>query len=207
MRGHGVAFRDVIAVALVALVALLTSCSPVLDAGGVGGGIPGPPGPQGPPGPRGPPGPPGPSAFSGIGGAARASLVYVDADGAGVAADAHNFWVDEEGRVWSLNPVTATAYAMPATLLYEGAACTGAPHVNAGLPRQVLDVGGGNHVVRPDDFTPQTRAIRSTRVLGGPCTAVTAPAGFPYLVVSQPPLLKLTAPKLPHRAPLHLERR
>lgn len=131
----------------------------------------------------------------------------MDADGAEVAADAHNLRVDEEGRVWALNPVTATVYATPATLLFEGAACTGAPHVHAGMPRQVLDVGGGNHVVRPDDFMPQVKATRSVRVLGGSCTAVTAEEGRPYLVVPQQALLKLKAPTLPHRPPLHLERR
>lgn len=191
----------------VPLLVLLASCAPSPDAGGVAGGIPGPPGPRGPPGPPGPRGPPGGAVASSGGGALRATWVYVDADGAEVAADAHNLWADEEGRVWQLNPVTATAYAMPATLLYEGTACTGAPHVHAGLPRQVLDVGGGNYVVRLDDFTPQTRTIRSTRVHGGGCTAVTAEEGRPYLVVPQPTLLKLKVPTLPHRAPLHLERR
>lgn len=140
-------------------------------------------------------------------GVLRAAWVYVDADGTEVAADAHNLWADEEGRLWQLNPVTATVYASPAALLYEGSACTGAPHVHAGLPRQVLDVGGGQYVVRSDDFVAQLRSIRSVREYGGPCSPVYAAAGLPYTVVPQPALLKLTPPKLPHRAPLHLERR
>lgn len=187
-------------------VSLLLNCSPSPDAGGLAGGIPGPPGPQGPPGPRGPPGPPGGGVVSSSG-VLRAAWVYVDADGTEVAADAHNLWADEEGRLWQLNPVAATVYASPAALLYEGSACTGAPHVHAGLPRQVLDVGGGQYVVRPDDFVAQLRSIRSVREYGGPCSPVYAAAGLPYTVVPQPALLKLTPPKLPHRAPLHLERR
>lgn len=192
-----------------AVLLLLANCSPSPDAGGVGGGVPGPrgpPGPQGPPGPRGPPGPPGGGVAS-SGGARGAAWVYVDADGAEVAADAHNLWADEEGRIWQLNPVTATTYATPATLLYEGAACTGVPLIHAGLPRQVLDVGGGIFVVRPDDFVAESRVIRSTRTFGGVCSAVGEVAGIPYVALPQPAPLKVKPPKLPHRAPFHLERR
>lgn len=138
--------------------------------------------------------------------------VWVDSTGREVASAGALWHVDEEGRVFYLDPETAQPLDLYNNLAmhagFERSDCAGPLLVGQRIPPRVpFSLGDGlGYRVRPDSGQGAPAAFRSRRLPSGECQEILIPQERDFTFPAPPPAMP-GLPALPYLGPLHVERR